>query len=115
MTEHSADTVERVAKAINGPRDAEYIGREKLHRLQDHKWENQTTPQERVEKISAARAALSALTVEDATHWAIHSKTGVLIGLWDKRRLALNVLRERPDATLTALHAIADTPKEASE
>ena len=55
------DTVERVAKAINGPRDAAHIGTEKLHELQDYKWINQTTPQERIERLSAARAAIAAL------------------------------------------------------
>ncbi|MBM1556703.1 hypothetical protein JQV19_08585 [Sulfitobacter mediterraneus] len=55
------DTVERVAKAINGPRDAAHIGTLRLHELQDYKWVNQTTPQERVERLSAARAAIAAL------------------------------------------------------
>lgn len=56
-----AAKVERVAKTINGPRDVAHIGAKKLHELQDHKWINQTTPRERIEMLSTARAAIAAL------------------------------------------------------
>ncbi|AGG91204.1 MULTISPECIES: hypothetical protein [unclassified Sulfitobacter] len=55
-------TVERVAKAINGPHDATHIGAEKLRGLQQHRWDNQTTKLEKGVAISAARAAIAALT-----------------------------------------------------
>lgn len=54
-------TVLRVAKAINGPRDAAHIGVEKLHELQDYRWDNQTTPRKQFDRLFAARAALAAL------------------------------------------------------
>lgn len=58
---HDADTVERVAKALNGPQDPTHIGSEKLRQLQDYKWINQTSKHTKAELLNDARAALSAL------------------------------------------------------
>jgi len=60
------EQVERVAKAINGPHDATHIGEEKLRELQDHKWDRQTTKQDRACCLNKARAAIAAMQKDAA-------------------------------------------------
>ena len=63
MTDATPDeqTVERVAKAINGPHDATHIGAEKLRELQDYRWEHKTHKSEKASTLNAARAAIAAM------------------------------------------------------
>jgi len=64
---HDAETVERVAKAINGPRDATHIGEEKLIEMQDYRWKNQTDKAERHIRRIEACAALSAMPPQEVS------------------------------------------------
>ena len=61
MNEQDTQTVERVAKAINGPHDSSHIGIEELHKMQEYRWKRQTTKPERERCLNQARAAISAM------------------------------------------------------
>ena len=61
MNEKDTQTVERVAKAINGPHDSSIIGIEELHKLQEYRWKRQTTKPERERCLNQARAAIAAM------------------------------------------------------
>jgi len=71
MTTPDEQTVERVAKAINGPHDATYIGAEKLRELQDYRWNHKTHKSEKASALNQARAALSAMPDTKALDWAV--------------------------------------------
>ena len=61
MNEQDTQTVERVAKTINGPHDSSHIGIEELHKMQEYRWKRQTTNAERAQCLNQARAAISAM------------------------------------------------------